>query len=166
MSANPATQGAARQVDALAQEAPFEPIQREVVDVLGDDHMGEQAFPRQRFLDRLRGRGRLDDPHVTVRAGVFEPRGFDDAQARRDILEFLGDRLADARLQVAARATLVGLGNVDLDAVARQRRSNGWRPLGRAWRRRGRPGRSPEPISTGSVTGPGSLASCANASRN
>jgi len=119
---DPATQGAARQVDALAQEAPFEPIQREVVDVLGDDHMGEQAFPRQRFLDRLRGRGRLDDPHVTVRAGVFEPRGFDDAQARRDILEFLGDRLADARLQVAARATLVGLGNVDLDAVARQRR--------------------------------------------
>lgn len=83
--------------------------------------MGEQACTGQGFLDRLRGRGRFDDPGVTVRTCVFEPRRFDHAQTRRDIFEFLGNRLADARLQVAARALLVRVGNVDLDAVAWQR---------------------------------------------
>jgi hypothetical protein len=45
--------------------------------------------------------------------------------------QFLGDRLADACLRVAARTDLVGVGHIDLDALARQVGGQGT-PTGRA----------------------------------
>src|SRR5947208_12025930 len=58
---------------------------------------------------------------MTARAGVFEARGLDDAQTRRDILEFLRYGLADPCLAVTARTDLVRLWDIDLDAFPRQR---------------------------------------------
>src|SRR5437870_10009097 len=58
---------------------------------------------------------------MTARAGVFEACGFDDAQTRRDILQFLRHGLADPCLAVTARTDLVRLWDIDLDACPRQR---------------------------------------------
>lgn len=82
----PATQRRARHIDTLPQKDAGEPIERQMIDILRDDHVREQPLACERLLDGLR--------------------------------------------------------------------------------RRGRPGRSPESISTGSATGPGSLANCANTRRS
>ena len=114
---DPAAQGRARQIHALAQEDAFEAVERQVVDILRDHHVREEPFPRQRFFKRLGRRRGLHDAFMTVRARIFEARGLDHAQTRRDKLEFLGHGLTDARLPVAACTDLVCLRDVDLDAL-------------------------------------------------
>ena len=84
---------------------------------------------RERFLDRLRRRGGFDDA-VVAAAGTRTSgaRSRSRAGSRGHILEFLGDRLADARLRVATRADLVRVRHIDLDALARQLRRQGPAP--------------------------------------
>src|SRR5713226_6854540 len=93
-----------------------------MVEIFRDDHVREEALAGERFLDRLRRCRRLDDTLVTARAGVFESRGFDHAETGRHILELFRGRVADASLDLAARADLLGVGDVNLDALARKLR--------------------------------------------
>ena len=127
---HPATHRRARHIDPLPQEDAREPIQRQMIDILRDDHVREQPLARERLLDRLRRRGRFDDALVTLRARVLEAGRLDHAQARRDILQLLRNGFADPRLPVAARTDLVGVWHVDLDALAGQVRGQrvpaGW----------------------------------------
>ena len=91
-----------------------------MIDVLRDDHVREQAFAGERFLDRLRRRRRFHDALMAMRAGILGADRFDDHEARGLVLELRRDRFADARSCVAARARLVRLRHVDLDAAAWQ----------------------------------------------
>jgi hypothetical protein len=126
---HPAAQGAPREIDALAGEDPREPMQRKMVDVLRDDHMGQQSFASEGFLQGLWGRRRFDDTLMAVRTGVFRADGFDDDETGRLVFELFGDVLPDARPRVTARALLVGVSDVDLDTTARQVRRQ-WPPSG------------------------------------
>jgi hypothetical protein len=95
-------------------------MQREVIDILRDDHVREQPLAGQRLLDGLRRDRRFRHAVMAARARVLQAGGFDHPQTGRHVLEFLGDGLADARLDVATRTDLVGVGHVDLDALAGQ----------------------------------------------
>lgn len=117
---DPATQGRAGQVDPFPREHALEPMQRQMIHILRDDDVGEESFARERFLERLRRRRRFHDTRVALRARVFRARGLDHHKIGRLVLEFLGDRFADARLRVAAGAVFLGLCHVDLHASARQ----------------------------------------------
>jgi hypothetical protein len=59
---HPATDRGARQVHALTQEDPFEPVQREMIDVLRHHAVGEQAFRGEGLLKGLGQRRRFDQP--------------------------------------------------------------------------------------------------------
>jgi hypothetical protein len=95
-------------------------MQRRVSDILGHDHVRQQPFADERFLDRLgSGRG-PDDALVAVRAGILGAHRFDDEETRRLVLELLRDRFADARFRVPAPTLLLALGHVALDPAVRQ----------------------------------------------
>lgn len=66
--------------------------------------------------------GDFDHALEAVGTGVLRADGFDDDETGRFVLEFFGDVLADAGPRVAARALLVGLGDIDLDALPWQMR--------------------------------------------
>jgi len=129
---DPATQGTARQIDALPREDAFEAVQGEVVHILRDDDMGEETFAGERFLHGLRrGRG-FDDPRVTARTRIFRADRFDDDETRGFVFEFFGTVFADARPRLAARALLLRVGQVDLDPPPRQMRGQRPPPRGAA----------------------------------
>lgn len=75
---------------------------------------------RQRLLQGLRRRRRLHDAVVTPRTGILGPRGHDHGERRWLVLQLLRHGLPEARLDRAAGAVLVGLGDVELDPPARQ----------------------------------------------
>ena len=92
-------------------------MQRTVVGVLRDEHMGDRALARKRALDEVRRRRGLGDALLAAPAGVLRPHGDDDPKLRRHDVEPLGAVLADAHhLAAAARAVrAVGLDHL-LDA--------------------------------------------------
>src|SRR5437660_4087506 len=104
---DPAAQGRTRQVQPLPEEDSFESIERQVIDILRDDHVRQQPFGGQRFLQRLRRRRRFDHALVTTWTGILEACRFDHPQTRWDILQFFRHGLANPRLHVTARADLV-----------------------------------------------------------
>lgn len=140
-------------------------MQRQVVDVFGDDDVREEALGGERFLDRLWRRWRFDDAGVTVRAGVFGACRFDDDEAGRLVFQFLRDGVADPRFRVSAAADLVGVRDVDLDAVPREMRGE-WPPPRRPPPLVPAHRRLPRIHLDGLRHGPGSLASCSRASCN
>ena len=128
---DPVTERAPRELDALPREDAREAVQREMIEIFRDDDVREQPFAGERLLDRLRRRRRFDHALVTVRACVLGAHRLDHDETGGLVLELLGDRFADPGLRVAARALLVGVGHVDLDASARQVRGQ-WSPPRRA----------------------------------
>src|SRR5438094_630420 len=117
---DPAAQGRTRQVQPVPEEDSFESIERQVIDILRDNHVRQQPFGGQRFLKRLRRRRRFDHALVTTRTGILEACRFDHPQTRWDILQFFRHGLANPRLHVTARADLVRLRHIDLHALPRQ----------------------------------------------
>ena len=107
-------------------------MQREMVDILRDDDVREQALTGERFLNGLGRRRRFDDSFVALRTGVFRTDRFDDDKARRFVFEFLGDVLANARPGLPAGTLFLGVRDVDLHAAPRQVRRQ--RPPSRGWR--------------------------------
>jgi len=95
-------------------------MERQVVGVLRDDHVRQEALGRERLLDRLGRRRRLDDSLVADRAGVLEAGGLADAETGRDVVQLLAVDRADDRLASPAPAGLLGLVDVDRDDLARQ----------------------------------------------
>ena len=105
---------------SLARQDAREAVQRQAVEVLRDQHMREQAGAGPALLDRQVGRRRLQD-RLAGAAGVAGPDVADHLQPRRDLLEDLGDVLAEpgqAREVGAAAAT--GGGGLVEDRLARQ----------------------------------------------
>jgi len=93
--ADPACQRGAIQIDAGPGENLGLAIQRAVIGVFRDQHMGDRAFGRQGTFDQMRRRGRLGDAIGAGPAGVFRAHRDDDPQLRRHDIEPLGAVLAD-----------------------------------------------------------------------
>ncbi len=119
--ADPARQGRAVDVDALARQHLRLPIERQVPGVLPDQDMRHHRLGRQSALDQpLRRRG-LDDRALAGAARVFRPAGEDDPVLRRDDVEPLGRLLADDMHRAMTARTGGVLGRDD-DLDARQMR--------------------------------------------
>ncbi len=104
---DPVGQGRAIQVDALAGVDLGLPVERKVVGVLGDEHLGDGRLGRQAALDQPRRRGRLDHDVLAGPAGILRPAHHQHPELRRHDVEPLGDVLADPMQHPrAARAGL------------------------------------------------------------
>lgn len=84
----------------------FLPIQRQVIGVLGHQHVGQQPRRRDALVDDVRGHRRLHE-HLALHARPFSPNvAFHRKDARR-VVELLGDVLAHALHRAAAGAVRV-----------------------------------------------------------
>ncbi len=83
-------------------------IERQVIGVFGDEHMGDRRLGRQAALDQPRRGRRLHDDVLAGAAGVFGTAHHQHAELRRHDVEPLGDVLADpVQHALAAGAGLV-----------------------------------------------------------
>ena len=70
-------------------------IERQVIGVFGDQHVGDHRLGGQAALDQPRRRRRLDDDILAGAAGVFGPAHHEHAELRGNDVELLADVLAD-----------------------------------------------------------------------
>ena len=105
--ADPVGEGGAVEVEPVALEDPALAIERQMVGVLADQHMGEQARTRAAALDGPRRQRRLDEP---LAAGAGQPRADDPVhdEAAGDVFQLLGHVLADPAQPAAAVGAGVG----------------------------------------------------------
>ena len=116
---DPVREGRAIELDALAGVDLALPIERQVVGVLRDQHMGDERLGRQPALDQSRRCRRLDHGALARPAAVLGPAGDDHPELRRDDVEPLRDVLADP-VQRAATARAGRARRLDHHLVARQ----------------------------------------------
>jgi hypothetical protein len=108
-AADPVGQGRAIELDALAGIDLRLAVKRQMVGVLGDDHLRHQRLGRQAALDQPLRRRHLGDLALAGAAGILEPPRDDHLELRRHHVQPLRGVLADADLQpAAAGAALVG----------------------------------------------------------
>ncbi len=111
-AADPVGQGRAIELDALPGVDLGLPIQRKVIGVFGDQHLGHRRLGRQAALDQPRRRRRLHHHVLASPAGIFGPAHDQHPELRRHDVEPLARILADPMQRVAAaRAGMV----VDID---------------------------------------------------
>ena len=111
-AADPVGQGRAIEVDALPGVDLGLAIERQMIGVFGDQHLGDRRLGRQAALDQPRRRRRLHHHVLASPAGVFGPAHDQHPELRRHDVEPLADVLADPMQRVAAaRAGVV----VDID---------------------------------------------------
>ncbi len=80
-------------------------IERQVVGILGDQHMGDQRLGGQRTFDQVRGCRGLHDGAGAAAAGIFRPDGHDDPEPGGGDVEPLTAVFPDpGHLPAAARA--------------------------------------------------------------
>ena len=106
-AADPAGQGRAVEIDALAGEDLRLTVQRQVVAILADQNVGDQPRRSQALCDRPLGRRRLVD-RAAAAATVFGAADTQHTQASRYIVQHLADRLADLVHRPAAAGTGAG----------------------------------------------------------
>ena len=88
------------------------PVERQVIGVFGDQHLGDRRLGRQAALDQPRRRGRLHHDVLASPAGVFGPAHDQHPELRRHDVEALAHVLADPM----QRAPAAGAGMiVDID---------------------------------------------------
>jgi hypothetical protein len=125
---DPAPEGGRGEVHPVPGEDAVLAVQRQVIGELRYDDVGEQAGSGEPLVDRL-GRerggrdrwgrvvGRVGGP-TTRGAGVGVPHPLDDEQGRRPVVELFARLGPDPDPKdAAARARLLGLGQVDLDPL-------------------------------------------------
>jgi len=117
--ADPVRHGRAVEFDAFAGVDFRLPVEREVVDVLGHQHMREQAGACLAARDGQCWCWRLGDGVATL-AGELGADVAHDLEAAGHILQHLGHVLAQRRHRPAARAAAVGMRSGVDDLVARQ----------------------------------------------
>ena len=115
---DPVAQGAPRQMHAVSDQDIFEPVEREVVGELADQHEGDQ-LPGRRFRPSREASETAGWPR---RRGTSSKRTWAGSDVHfefgRGELELTGEVFADALFSAAAtRAGLLGLGQIVLDAV-------------------------------------------------
>ena len=102
---NPIGQGRAIERDALPRVDLGLPVQRKVIGVFGDQHLGNRRLGRQAAFNQPRRRWRLHHDLFAGPAGIFGPAHHEHAQLRRDDVEPLAAILADAMQRIAAART-------------------------------------------------------------
>ena len=94
--AHPAGKRGAVQVHARAGVDLRLTVQRKMIAVLGNEHLGQRPLGRQSAGDEVRRRGGLDHAGLAGAAGVLRAHRDDDPQLRRHDVQPLGAVLADA----------------------------------------------------------------------
>ena len=94
-AADPVGQRRAIEIDALPGVDLGLAIERQVIGVFGDQHLGDRRLGRQAALDQPRRRGRLHDNVLASPAGIFGPAHDEHAELRRHDVEPLAHVLAD-----------------------------------------------------------------------
>ena len=117
--ADPVRERRAIELDALPGVDLALPVERQVVGVFADQHMGDQRLGRQPALDQPRRCRRLDHGALAGAAAILRPAGDDHPELRRDDVEPLGDVLADP-VQRAATARAGRARGLDHHLVPRQ----------------------------------------------
>ncbi len=92
------------EIDALAAHDLRLPIERKVIGIFGDQHMGDGRFRRQPSLDQASRGWSLNDTVSAGTASIFGAAGDNDAELRRDHVQPLGDIFANAMQATAAGA--------------------------------------------------------------
>ena len=117
-AADPSGERRTRKIDPMAGEDLRLPVERRVIAIFADQHLGKQRRRRQAAGDRplcsRRLRHRLAGP-----AGVFGTGGADYAKLSRNPIQHLAHALADDMQRAAAAAADRAL-NVEADLFARQ----------------------------------------------
>ena len=120
-AADPVRQRRAIELDALAGVDLRLPIERQVIGIFGDQHLGDGRLGRQSALDQPRRRRRLHDLVLAGSAGVFGPPRDDHPELRRHHVEPLAPVLADP-VQIAPAAGAGLVVDIDDDLDPRQMR--------------------------------------------
>ena len=129
----------------MAAEDPFLTVQRQMVGILADGHLGHEPRPRKALLDGLGKPPGDDDVPLAALASVLGPDVLQDDQTGRDILELLANFFADLDPHGAA----VGAGKILGGDVVKNRPTwqvrwqrlaavptlFGWAGRSRSWRR-------------------------------
>ena len=115
---DPVGQRGAFDRDALERQDRRLAVERQAVEILADHYIGDQTGTRPALLDWQVGRRRLYDPLARA-AAQLRPDMADHLQASRDLLQYLGDVLADLGKAGAAAAGADRTGMVH-DLLARQ----------------------------------------------
>ena len=113
---DPVREGGAVEIEPAAGEDLALAVQGKMVAVLGDQDVGEEPRPRPTPLDRPGWQRRLHEALATP-AGEARPRDAVHDEAPGDVLELLGDILAQApQAAPAARAGVLAGRDLDLHA--------------------------------------------------
>ena len=119
--AHPVAQGLSAEVNAHPSEDLLLAVEGEVVAVLRDGDVGEEPDSRASLLDRPGGQRRDHHAFLAVAAPVLDACDLADVALAGDVLELLGDLLADRLHFLAAAGADAVLGiRVDLLALAEQ----------------------------------------------
>ena len=102
--ADPAGQRRASDVEAVAGEDLALPVERQVVGILADEDMGQEAGAGPTLLDRARGQRHLMDA-LAAGTGPARPHDAVHHETPRHIVEFFGDVLAQRLERAAAGRT-------------------------------------------------------------
>jgi len=84
---DPIRQGGALDVDAMPHENLGLAVERQMVGILGDDHIGNERFRRQSTLDEACRRGGLHDTIGARAARKLWPTRHDYADLGRDLVK-------------------------------------------------------------------------------
>ena len=120
-AADPIGQRRAIEVDPLPGVDLGLPVERQVIGVFGDQHLGDRRLGRQAALDQPRRRGRLHHHVLAGPAGVFGPAHDQHPELRRHDVEPLAHVLADPMQRVPAAGAGVVV-DIDHHLDARQMR--------------------------------------------
>ena len=105
---DPVGERRAVEMDALAGVDLRLAIERQMVGIFGDEHVGDGRLGGHAALDQSRRRRRLDDDALAGPAAIAGTAGDEHPELRRHDVEALGDVLADdMQGMAAARAGLV-----------------------------------------------------------
>jgi hypothetical protein len=94
-SPHPVGQGGAIKLDPLTGVDLRLAVERQMVCVLADDHVGDGSFGGDAALNQPRGRRRLDHHVLAGAAGVLGPAHHQHAELGRHDVQPLGAVLAD-----------------------------------------------------------------------
>ena len=123
-TADPVGKCRAVEIDPLAGIDLGLPVERKMVGIFGDQHLGDGRLGRQATLDQARRCWRLHHDVLAGPAGIFGPAHHQHAELRRHDVEPLAHILADpVQVIPAARAGLV----VEIDGHLDARQMGGKR---------------------------------------
>jgi hypothetical protein len=113
-SPDPVGQSGSVEPDALPGVYLGLPVKRQVIGILGYQHLGDQCLGRNAALNDPRRRRRLHDRALARTAAITRPPGDHDAEGGRHHIEALGDILADLVEGAAAAGASIALDVNDL----------------------------------------------------